>query len=395
MKYLLFLILLVIVLITTGCVSPNKNTVVTPTQSTGISSEPIVGIWQWTAIDGSKLYTFTFFSDGRYSFTDSSDPNTLPGTWSKVRENEYLIEYTTGKTQALVCNPATDTFTIPEFSQVQAYRLGARTPAPTPQIVYVTPIPTPQVVYILVTPAPVPPTPQPPTVATTLFQVIRTTQPTPIPTTSCGLSLGCPTLVPISTRVPITTSPPPPIFTLHTPTPCIERLQCFSGGICNCPTPTPIYVIIITPTPTPTPRPTFILPTPAPTEVKPILPPNPTPIPYQPIVIRTIMPIVTPIITNPPSPTLPNCYIVSSQSTHSNRQWTVSGSAGNSGAAGTCIIRVTLYNAQQYNALGVGYSQQFFSISGGNMQPFYIYVYDQSSDTAVNYKISIENGSPQ
>lgn len=123
MKYLLFIILLVAVVITAGCVSENKNMVFTPIQTTGISSEPIVGIWQWAAVDGSKLYTFTFFSDGRYSFTDSSDPNTLSGTWSKVRENEYIIAYTSGKNQALLYHSATDTFTMPEFS-VLVYRLG-------------------------------------------------------------------------------------------------------------------------------------------------------------------------------------------------------------------------------------------------------------------------------
>ena len=103
-----------------------------------VSADPIVGNWQWTVSDGSKKYTFNFFLDGRYSFTDSSDPNNQPGTWSKVRENEYLITYIGGKTQALVYNPVTDTFTMPEFSSVLAYRLGkepVRTPTPTPTAV--------------------------------------------------------------------------------------------------------------------------------------------------------------------------------------------------------------------------------------------------------------------
>jgi len=113
--------------------SGTQNIVITPTSSTVISSsDPIIGIWQWTTNDGSKLYTFTFLFDGNYSFTDSSDPNTLPGTWSKVRENEYLITYTNGKNQALVYNQSTDTFTIPEFSQVLAYRLGKEPGATIP-----------------------------------------------------------------------------------------------------------------------------------------------------------------------------------------------------------------------------------------------------------------------
>jgi hypothetical protein len=124
MKYLLFIILLAAVLITAGCVSGNTGPAVTQTQMAISSNDPIIGIWQWTVADGSKMYTFTFFSDGRYSFTDSSDPNTLPGNWSKVRNNEYLIVYTSGKNQAIVYNPTTDTFSMPEFSQVLVYRLG-------------------------------------------------------------------------------------------------------------------------------------------------------------------------------------------------------------------------------------------------------------------------------
>jgi archaellin len=125
MKYLLIIVSMVVFLIIAGCVGGNQNTPVTPTQkATSTSLDPIVGIWQWTAIDGSKLYTFTFFSDGRYSFTDPSDPNTLLGTWAKVRENEYLITYTNDKTQALLYNPVTDSYTMPEFSFMQVYRLG-------------------------------------------------------------------------------------------------------------------------------------------------------------------------------------------------------------------------------------------------------------------------------
>jgi len=135
MKYLLFILLLVGIILTAGCVGGNQNSVVKPTQTaTAISTDQIVGIWQWTTADGSKLYTFNFFADGRYSFTDSSDPNTQPGTWSKVRENEYLISYTGGKTQDVLLNPATETFTIPEFSQVIAYRQGAKMPTSTPTV---------------------------------------------------------------------------------------------------------------------------------------------------------------------------------------------------------------------------------------------------------------------
>lgn len=42
MKYLLFIILIVAVLVTAGCVSENKNTVVTPTQTTMVLRKSVV-----------------------------------------------------------------------------------------------------------------------------------------------------------------------------------------------------------------------------------------------------------------------------------------------------------------------------------------------------------------
>jgi len=128
MKYFIFIILLVAVTIIAGCTSGNQNITVTSTQPTATNNiasiDQIVGIWQLTANDGSKINTFTFFSDGRYAFTDSSGPNTLTGTWSKVRENEYIINYTNGRYQVLAYNSVTDTYTMPEFPSVVVYRLG-------------------------------------------------------------------------------------------------------------------------------------------------------------------------------------------------------------------------------------------------------------------------------
>jgi hypothetical protein len=138
MKYLLFIVLLVAVVITAGCVGGNQNTPVTPTIPTfqTLSNEPIVGNWQWTTNDVTKIYKFYFFPDGRYSYTDPINNITLSGTWITIRENMYNVTYSDGKTQTFVYNRTTDTFTIPEFSQVLGYRLGKE-----PIATFLTPIP--------------------------------------------------------------------------------------------------------------------------------------------------------------------------------------------------------------------------------------------------------------
>ena len=140
MKYLLFIILLVVILITAGCVGGNKETVVTLTPQTTkntatISDEPIVGNWQWTTDNGIKIYKFYFFPDGRYSYTDPTVTDTSTGTWNTIRENVYNVSYLNGKTQTFIYNRTTDTFSIPEFSQVLAYRLGKEPVATIPTTV--------------------------------------------------------------------------------------------------------------------------------------------------------------------------------------------------------------------------------------------------------------------
>ena len=137
MKYLLLIVLLVAVVITAGCISGNQNTPVTPTSQTvqKISDEPIVGNWQWTTNDVTKIYKFYFYPDGRYSYTDPINNITISGTWDTIRENMYNVTYSDGKTQTFVYNRTTDTFTIPEFSQVLAYRLGKEPVATIPTTV--------------------------------------------------------------------------------------------------------------------------------------------------------------------------------------------------------------------------------------------------------------------
>lgn len=140
MRYLLFIILLVAILITAGCINGNQNTPVTPTSVTVNSSDPIVGIWQWTVVDSSKIYSFTFFPDGHYSYIDSSASENSSGMWSKINENAYNVTYSSGKIQTIIYNQSKDTFTIPEFPQVQAYRLGKE---PVATILTIVPTPVP------------------------------------------------------------------------------------------------------------------------------------------------------------------------------------------------------------------------------------------------------------
>ena len=352
MKYLLLIVLLMLVILSAGCVSENKNAAVTPNQTTvtgnTASVDPIVGIWQWTAIDGSKLYTFTFFPDGRYSFTDSSDPNTQPGTWSKVRENEYLITYASGKNQAIAYNPVTDTFTMPEFPQVQACRLGSRTPTPTPQIVYKT---------VLVTPSK--------TFNTALFS-----PPTPIPTPTPAPT--SPTLI-MSPSIIRDTRPAYPI---------IKPVVYVTVVIV---TPRPTFDLALLYQPTPTPRNTF--------DPALLSHPTPTPLPVQNryplrnLPVFTNSPSPTPIVittpTPPPTPTFPNCYIDFSNAFHSNGNWIVSGRVSNRGATGFCTVTVDLIGSGYYV-----HQDQILNIQGGKTQSFSINLFDQSK-TAIDYKISI------
>jgi len=165
MKYLFFIILLVAVVLSAGCISVNQKTPGTPASPAvqTFSDEPIVGNWQWTTNDVTKIYKFYFFPDARFSYTDPIHNFTLSGTWYTLRDNGYNVILQDGKTLTFVYDRTTDTFTIPEFSQVLAYRLGKE-----PVAAISTPAPT----TIVTT-----------TVPTTIPTTIPTTVPTPVPTT--------------------------------------------------------------------------------------------------------------------------------------------------------------------------------------------------------------------
>jgi hypothetical protein len=99
MKYLLFIVLLVAVLETAGCVSDDKNTVVTPLQTTiaptiivtttvptTIPIDPVIGVWRSTNSD-----IITFNQDGTLK-SDWAGIVDL-GTWRKSGTNQYAYTY--------------------------------------------------------------------------------------------------------------------------------------------------------------------------------------------------------------------------------------------------------------------------------------------------------------
>ena len=117
MKYLLFIVLLVAVVITAGCVSENKNTVVTPIQTTPapttivtttvpttivtnvlivpttFSKEPIVGKWEYRFNSGTLFYTWSFKPDGTFWMMLEGLDSPDYGDWRKIGENQYETRF--------------------------------------------------------------------------------------------------------------------------------------------------------------------------------------------------------------------------------------------------------------------------------------------------------------
>lgn len=121
MKYLLFIVLLVAVVMTAGCVSENKNTVVTPTQTiqaptiivttttqttipttivtdsptftTTFSKEPIVGTWEYKLESGKIYGTWTFRQDNTFLTTLPETNFSNEGVWRKVSENRFETKF--------------------------------------------------------------------------------------------------------------------------------------------------------------------------------------------------------------------------------------------------------------------------------------------------------------
>jgi hypothetical protein len=134
MKYLLFFVLLVGVLITAGCVGGNKNTVVQPvTANIASVPDPIVGVWQQG--QPSSECTSTFLQNFSFSMKCPGISGESIGTWSKVRENEYLVTFSlSGSSISYIYHPETDTVTKSSDPSVPLYRpekAPTKTPTPT------------------------------------------------------------------------------------------------------------------------------------------------------------------------------------------------------------------------------------------------------------------------
>ena len=102
MKYLLFIVLLMAVVIAAGCVGENKNIPVTPTQTaitlsdTSTSTkDPIIGVWKYGNTKGKEIFHFN--ADGTFlmsQYNSSLQRNIgFSGTWSSQGNNSYTYNY--------------------------------------------------------------------------------------------------------------------------------------------------------------------------------------------------------------------------------------------------------------------------------------------------------------
>jgi hypothetical protein len=201
-----------------------------------------------------------------------------------------------------------------------------------------------------------------------------TSTPTPVPTlTQTFVKKTHPTELDsfyqmIKNASEVTKSPTPTLTYTPTPLPTVTQRPGFVPA-----NPKQIPVIV---------RITVVIVTPTPTAVKPIFPtPTPSVIKSNPFPFPTPTPTPLPV----PNPLGRNCIIMESTSVNSDGQWRVDGSASNMGADGTCIISVKLYNT---GGVPVGSSEQAIYISSHQLQGFSISI-TELSKTAIDYKISI------
>ena len=115
MKIFLFMALIVIVVITYGCVGGNKNTIVTPTQTTQAPTiivtttvpttvltisqtiaqkDPLIGVWRYINSDGYD-FRYRFNADGTF-VTSGYSPEykqtvVLYGNWRAQGGNLYIV----------------------------------------------------------------------------------------------------------------------------------------------------------------------------------------------------------------------------------------------------------------------------------------------------------------
>lgn len=147
MKYSLLIILLMAILITAGCVSENKNTVVTPPQTTPVfavtvtttvpttvlttvqtidQKDPFIGTWIF--IDGNgRQYQHKVFENGQIDWGVDEYGTPQKGTWIKKAMNIYLVTSSFYVfTRGYEYDPITDTIFNNNFHhyKVREYREG-------------------------------------------------------------------------------------------------------------------------------------------------------------------------------------------------------------------------------------------------------------------------------
>ena len=125
MKYLIFIVLFVAIVITAGCVSDNKNTVVTSTPTpvvttpalttiitttvqTIISTDSIIGTWK-----NGDGYTMSFSTNGKAYFFIGDN---FEVSWKRIVDNQYIFWSATQKPEdaklSAIYFPETDTIKI-------------------------------------------------------------------------------------------------------------------------------------------------------------------------------------------------------------------------------------------------------------------------------------------
>lgn len=165
MKYLIFFIILLIsVVITAGCVRGDQNSAVTPTLTSPIEiaapaspvakvQDPIIGVWR---ISNSQGYDdrYRFNTDGTYleSFYDVTSKNTQihSGTWSAQGNNSYTKrEMITGISKTVMYDPITNAIYFTELSHL---RLTPYQGDVAQGIVFTIAIPTTEITHEIATP---------------------------------------------------------------------------------------------------------------------------------------------------------------------------------------------------------------------------------------------------
>jgi hypothetical protein len=132
MKYLLFMVLLVAILITAGCVSKNKETVVTSTP-TPLPKDvqvpnPIIGFWRKSLSTG--YYTiYQFNADGTFDYflrenLDTWDTRQGHGMWNAQGNNSYtLYDATLGENETFIYDPIQNGIRGTKYPHFLLYRI--------------------------------------------------------------------------------------------------------------------------------------------------------------------------------------------------------------------------------------------------------------------------------